>query len=78
VITQVWYPALLSHFLARVRGVVPHLRLLPSKQANPFTLTSTKKYRAFVDDCDWNGHLSNSAYAKNLDASRMLLVRVCC
>jgi hypothetical protein len=23
------------------------------------------------DDCDWNGHLSNSCYAKNLDPARM-------
>lgn len=26
------------------------------------------------DDCDWNAHLSNSAFAKNLDPLRM---RVC-
>lgn len=70
--STVWYPALLSHFLARVRGVVPHLRLLPSKHADPSTIVSRKTYRAFIDDCDYNAHLSNSAYAKNLDASRML------
>lgn len=23
------------------------------------------------DDCDWNGHMSNSSYAKNLDVLRM-------
>ncbi|KDN33051.1 hypothetical protein RSAG8_13861, partial [Rhizoctonia solani AG-8 WAC10335] len=26
---------------------------------------------AALDDCDWNGHLSNSSYAKNLDPARM-------
>ncbi|QRW24017.1 glycoside hydrolase family 61 protein [Rhizoctonia solani] len=26
---------------------------------------------AAPDDCDWNGHLSNSCYAKNLDPARM-------
>ncbi|EUC58427.1 thioesterase family protein [Rhizoctonia solani AG-3 Rhs1AP] len=29
------------------------------------------KSRATLDDCDWNGHLSNSSYAKNLDPARM-------
>ncbi|CAE6484339.1 unnamed protein product [Rhizoctonia solani] len=29
------------------------------------------KCRATLDDCDWNGHLSNSSYAKNLDPARM-------
>ena len=48
------------------------MRLLPSKHADPFTILSRKPYRAFPDDCDYNMHLSNSAYAKNLDASRML------
>ncbi|KAL7415350.1 hypothetical protein BDY24DRAFT_382617 [Mrakia frigida] len=68
---KVWYPALAAHFLARVRGLVPHLRQLPSRGADPFAVVSRKPYRAFPDDCDWNGHLSNSSYAKNLDASRM-------
>ncbi|KAF8604534.1 hypothetical protein BDV93DRAFT_522250 [Ceratobasidium sp. AG-I] len=32
------------------------------------------KLWATPDDCDWNGHISNSSYAKNLDPLRM---RVC-
>ncbi|CAE6441354.1 unnamed protein product [Rhizoctonia solani] len=31
----------------------------------------TLECRATLDDCDWNGHLSNSSYAKNLDPARM-------
>jgi len=32
---------------------------------------SVLKSWASPDDCDWNGHLSNSCYAKNLDPARM-------
>ncbi|KAG8719308.1 hypothetical protein FRC09_011352 [Ceratobasidium sp. 395] len=32
---------------------------------------SVLKSWAAPDDCDWNGHLSNSCYAKNLDPARM-------
>lgn len=32
---------------------------------------SVLKCWAAPDDCDWNGHLSNSCYAKNLDPARM-------
>lgn len=39
---------------------------------NPFKTVSTLKYRATIDDCDAFGyHLSNSSYAKNLDAARL-------
>ncbi|KAJ9107559.1 hypothetical protein QFC21_001018 [Naganishia friedmannii] len=30
-----------------------------------------KKYHAYYDDCDYNKHLSNSSYAKNLDYARL-------
>jgi hypothetical protein len=29
-----------------------------------FTVISVFKTKATLDDCDWNGHLSNSSYAK--------------
>ena len=29
-----------------------------------FKVTSVFKTKATLDDCDWNGHLSNSSYAK--------------
>lgn len=41
------------------------------KYEHPFGVKSVKKRNAGFDDCDYNCHLSNSAYAKNLDASRM-------
>ncbi|KAI5455306.1 hypothetical protein NCC49_000121 [Naganishia albida] len=34
-------------------------------------VVSKKKYHAYYDDCDYNKHLSNSCYAKNLDYARM-------
>ncbi|KAG8892841.1 hypothetical protein FRB99_002403, partial [Tulasnella sp. 403] len=39
--------------------------------ADPFEVVSTTKCYAGVDDCDYNLHLSNSSYAKSLDAARM-------
>lgn len=38
--------------------------------ANPFTLSSSYKSWAGVDDCDFNGHMSNSSYPKTLDCAR--------
>ncbi|GHJ86141.1 hypothetical protein NliqN6_2543 [Naganishia liquefaciens] len=34
-------------------------------------VVSRKKCHAYYDDCDYNKHLSNSSYAKNLDYARM-------
>ncbi|KAJ9115016.1 hypothetical protein QFC22_005344 [Naganishia vaughanmartiniae] len=34
-------------------------------------VVSKKKCHAYYDDCDYNKHLSNSSYAKNLDYARM-------
>jgi len=39
--------------------------------ADPFECVSITKCYSGIDDCDYNGHLSNSCYAKNLDAARM-------
>ncbi|KAF9512560.1 hypothetical protein BS47DRAFT_1345337 [Hydnum rufescens UP504] len=38
---------------------------------NPFELTVTYRTTCGLSDSDYNGHLSNSAYAKNLDYARM-------
>ncbi|KAG2159162.1 uncharacterized protein EDB93DRAFT_1118583 [Suillus bovinus] len=42
--------------------------------ANPFELVSIHRSWTSVDDVDYNGHLSNSSYAKALDAARLKLV----
>lgn len=51
----------------------PHLLLsrLPPPGTDIFaeTFTSTT-YTATIDECDFNGHLSNSSYAKRLDFAR--------
>ncbi|KAG1739115.1 uncharacterized protein EDB91DRAFT_391786 [Suillus paluster] len=42
--------------------------------ANPFKLVTVQHGWTTVDDADYNGHLSNSSYAKALDAARLKLV----
>ncbi|KAF7978178.1 hypothetical protein HWV62_1376 [Athelia sp. TMB] len=37
---------------------------------NPLETVITYTSRATIDDCDFNGHLSNSSYAKTFDAAR--------
>lgn len=45
---------------------------IPSAQGcDPFEDQFTFKRRATLDECDFMGHLSNSAYPKNLDLARM-------
>ncbi|SPO30206.1 uncharacterized protein UTRI_05670 [Ustilago trichophora] len=36
-----------------------------------FTDVSSHNFIATLDECDWNGHLSNSSYSKSLDYTRM-------
>lgn len=53
-------------------GVPPKLRLDSLPLGRDIFLDKTvMSLRASFDDCDFNGHLSNSAYAKNLDYARM-------
>ncbi|QRW04423.1 tRNA-dihydrouridine synthase 1 [Ceratobasidium sp. AG-Ba] len=47
--------------------------LLPSATGKDKGIQIVSKSWAAPDDCDWNGHLSNSCYAKNLDPLRMLV-----
>ncbi|KAG1854184.1 hypothetical protein DFJ58DRAFT_788562 [Suillus subalutaceus] len=42
--------------------------------ANPFELVAVQHGWTSVDDADYNGHLSNSSYAKVLDIARLKLV----
>ncbi|KAF8316483.1 uncharacterized protein EI90DRAFT_2912454, partial [Cantharellus anzutake] len=44
---------------------------------DPFELTVTYATTVGLSDCDYNGHLSNSAYAKNLDYARMRAAVIC-
>ncbi|KAG8779596.1 hypothetical protein FRC12_024048 [Ceratobasidium sp. 428] len=48
--------------------------LLPSTDGKDKGVQIVSTFWAAPDDCDWNGHMSNSSYAKNLDPVRM---RVC-
>jgi len=44
---------------------------------NPFDICVTYKTTVGLTDTDYNGHLSNSSYAKNLDYARMRAAVVC-
>ncbi|KAF8745900.1 Capsule polysaccharide biosynthesis protein, partial [Rhizoctonia solani] len=45
--------------------------VFPTRDGSDKGALSVLKCWASPDDCDWNGHLSNSCYAKNLDPARM-------
>ncbi|CAE7085804.1 unnamed protein product [Rhizoctonia solani] len=45
--------------------------VFPTPDGSDKGALSVLKCWASPDDCDWNGHLSNSCYAKNLDPARM-------
>ncbi|CAE6522710.1 unnamed protein product [Rhizoctonia solani] len=45
--------------------------VFPTADGSDRGALSVLKSWASPDDCDWNGHLSNSCYAKNLDPARM-------
>ncbi|KAJ1300415.1 hypothetical protein OPQ81_005235 [Rhizoctonia solani] len=45
--------------------------VFPTPDGSDKGALSVLKSWASPDDCDWNGHLSNSCYAKNLDPARM-------
>jgi len=58
----------------RRRGPAARLSWLKSISpvgTDPFSLKSVIKTRAYIDDCDWNMHLSNASFAKNLDSARL-------
>ncbi|KAF8604533.1 hypothetical protein BDV93DRAFT_605846 [Ceratobasidium sp. AG-I] len=43
----------------------------PYMEGTEQSVQMVAKLWATPDDCDWNGHMSNSSYAKNLDVLRM-------
>ncbi|QRW11607.1 glycoside hydrolase family 61 protein [Ceratobasidium sp. AG-Ba] len=45
--------------------------VFPTEDGSDKGALSVLKCWASPDDCDWNGHLSNSCYARNLDPARM-------
>lgn len=47
------------------------MRVWKHKFEHPMGAKSVRRFYAGIDDCDYNMHLSNSAYAKNLDYARM-------
>lgn len=56
----------------RSRYKQKNFQRIPSAQGcDPFEDQFTFKRRATLDECDFMGHLSNSAYPKNLDLARM-------
>ncbi|GAC96815.1 hypothetical protein PHSY_004399 [Pseudozyma hubeiensis SY62] len=80
---RVLYPAFRSVLLARTfssskstslthPSIKPQLKLsrLPLDR-DIFLDTSSHSFVATLDECDWNGHLSNSSYSKSLDVTRL-------
>lgn len=81
---RIFYPAFKAVFKARgwlgrsksqkfsIAAIKPQLQLeaLPVGR-DIFEDTSSHDFVATLDECDWNGHLSNSSYSKSLDYTRM-------
>ncbi|KDQ21709.1 hypothetical protein BOTBODRAFT_61344 [Botryobasidium botryosum FD-172 SS1] len=58
----------------RRRGPTARLPWLTSVSPvgiDPFSLVTVIKTRAYIDDCDYNFHLNNASFAKNLDSARL-------
>lgn len=61
-------------FVGRTKGHYARLQRLTTispLNTHPLDVVEVWKSRAGIGDCDYNGHLSNSAYAKNLDFVRL-------
>ncbi|KIM86934.1 hypothetical protein PILCRDRAFT_815390 [Piloderma croceum F 1598] len=58
---------------AKERALQTWFESLAPVGINPFEAVNTYKTWASIDDSDWNGHLSNSSYAKTNDAARFKL-----
>lgn len=81
---RIFYPALKAAYTARawLRPASPALgtsaAIRPQLKTSHlpigrdiFNDTSTYHFTATLDECDWNGHLSNSSYSRSLDFTRM-------
>ncbi|KAH8093148.1 hypothetical protein BXZ70DRAFT_442136 [Cristinia sonorae] len=73
----VWHVRLLRHLIgwnlrrALSMDVTKYMEETSPVAQDPFKKEVSHSYWAGPDDCDFLGHLSNSAYAKNLDIVRM-------
>ena len=67
-----WWPSRSSSQSLAYAPSRPHLKLerLPLG-LDIFQDVSSHNFIATLDECDWNGHLSNSSYSKSLDYTRM-------
>ncbi|TKY89371.1 hypothetical protein EX895_001902 [Sporisorium graminicola] len=73
VVAQPWWPT--SRSSASTLMHKPSQPLLDTQRLplgrDIFDDISSHKFIATLDECDWNGHLSNSSYSKSLDFTRM-------
>lgn len=81
---RVLYPAIKavvrsrSYWSSRSSSALTHASITPQLKLSCLPLgrdifsdTSSYTFTATLDECDWNGHLSNSSYSKSLDFTRM-------
>ncbi|WWD06727.1 hypothetical protein V865_004822 [Kwoniella europaea PYCC6329] len=71
---RVWYWGIKAYYLAYRKGRSQYLKdwKAQSNKLGGIQDLRTRIHRiAWLDDCDYNLHLSNSAYAKNSDALKM-------
>ncbi|WWC91230.1 uncharacterized protein L201_006172 [Kwoniella dendrophila CBS 6074] len=71
---RVWYWGIKAYYLAYTKGRTKYLKDWKSqsdKKGGIKDLRTRINRIAWIDDCDYNLHLSNSAYAKNSDALKM-------
>ncbi|WWC73122.1 uncharacterized protein I206_107088 [Kwoniella pini CBS 10737] len=71
---RVWYWGIKAYYLAYKKGRSKYLKdwKVQSNKNGGIKDLRTRIHRiAWIDDCDYNLHLSNSSYAKNSDALKM-------
>ena len=70
-LSRAWFSRSNSQSLTHA-AIKPQLKLeaLPIGK-DVFLDTSSHNFIATLDECDWNGHLSNSSYSRSLDFTRM-------
>ncbi|CAD6571869.1 MAG: hypothetical protein TREMPRED_000411 [Tremellales sp. Tagirdzhanova-0007] len=70
---RVWWAPIKAYFLLFVRGRARYLEGWKRANSASGSIKVVTRMRriAWLDDCDYNFHLSNSAYAKSLDSTRM-------
>ncbi|KAF8315827.1 hypothetical protein DL93DRAFT_2078537 [Clavulina sp. PMI_390] len=70
-----WFSIIIKQqLIKRFRGrpaLIKNLAKTSCVNRNPFDLAERLTLRAGIADCDYNGHLSNSSYAKTIDYCRL-------